>query len=982
MLTALGRGARPFLSLPLPFCGLIMRTRLSTRQATARSTLAAAAPRPRRARARSPCSDDDGGVIIIQRAPRPSQANRPRSRSLSSNPPQRGRTINANVNAPSLALSHARGRRAPEANARSRSSSASTRPTRSSTTSMRSSCAREEEAMTSSPSPVRRTRPAGIPPAGYFDKLPRQYRATVSASSISPSRRSSRPSLDAAQNHRAPARARSQSLPSDTDSEVVFLGRWMIAPGAGPSRSARSPGPSAAVPNPAGVRSHSPTAPSVAPSSNVSDGSSVARSHSSPLIRGAARIVRGLRGRPANTNIPSDAGSMRSLGRGPPSESEYQPTSAEGEEEDEASGFTSLGKRKKRVGGRVRRVLGTVTAGIRAAAKGKKAAKTVAKPKAVLDVPGNEDTVRLSGSAPGEIPPFEAFTLNDVFNGAAPVEPDVVSVHEIEDQPTWKSEARAIRKAFTRSRLQAALPSWFGGNYVARQTLVPIKPAHLCPRPILPPQAVKSHKHAIRYAAYVQNGGMKAHARKRAEKAKERDVLHAVHALPLHVVTSTGWTTRVNVKELGAAGQRLIMVDWSGRSDFGITDTDKLLLVKGICWPGDPTWPSVIAGCGDWMETLSRTVAIPASSWQNRRGNLGAINFGISFGGGQQRPGNLALSHHNRLAIQEATSQPCFKRLTGHIDSVMRGTFYEHWALYHETLEGLLEADSTLVRNFPGSCMACATFNLGPSCVSLPHRDTQNLAFGLCIVHSQGDYNPDKGGHLVLWDLGYVIRFPPGSTIIFPSALIKHSNTPIQEGETRRSFTQFFSGHLFRWAYNGDRTDKEAHAGFDERDWLAYNLDKSTRKKFGKVMIKPLTGMKSHKVRGARPRVAALRPGLGNEAAGFLDLMSPANSRAKEVFEAASPKHRRADGVRQALADDVDRAPSHCSYIWTTVELVLSQSTERQIDRVLAPNIVSIAFGLQSGTSPSSFILHPSFSSSSSPLKAHAALPQDTHASF
>ena len=54
----------PFLYLPLPYSGHIMRTRLSTRQATVRSTQAAAAPRPRRARARSLSSDDDGVVNI------------------------------------------------------------------------------------------------------------------------------------------------------------------------------------------------------------------------------------------------------------------------------------------------------------------------------------------------------------------------------------------------------------------------------------------------------------------------------------------------------------------------------------------------------------------------------------------------------------------------------------------------------------------------------------------------------------------------------------------------------------------------------------------------------------------------------------------------------------------------------------------------------------------------------------------------------
>ncbi|KAI3998006.1 hypothetical protein K525DRAFT_175788, partial [Schizophyllum commune Loenen D] len=106
----------------------------------------------------------------------------------------------------------------------------------------------------------------------------------------------------------------------------------------------------------------------------------------------------------------------------------------------------------------------------------------------------------------------------------------------------------------------------------------------------------------------------------------------------------------------------------------------------------------------------------------------------------------------------------------------------------------------TLKRNWADSIFPCATFNLDPHTVSLAHRDIQNLAFGLCVVHAIGNYDADRGGHLILWDLGLIIRFPPGATLIFPSALILHSNTAIQPHEERYSFTQFFAGHLARWA--------------------------------------------------------------------------------------------------------------------------------------------------------------------------------------
>jgi hypothetical protein len=71
-----------------------------------------------------------------------------------------------------------------------------------------------------------------------------------------------------------------------------------------------------------------------------------------------------------------------------------------------------------------------------------------------------------------------------------------------------------------------------------------------------------------------------------------------------------------------------------------------------------------------------------------------------------------------------------------------------------------------------------------------------------------GNFDPDYGGHLILWDLGLVIRFPPGSTILIPSALIRHSNVPIRAHEQRGSFVQYTAGGLFRWVQNGFKTSE------------------------------------------------------------------------------------------------------------------------------------------------------------------------------
>jgi hypothetical protein len=105
--------------------------------------------------------------------------------------------------------------------------------------------------------------------------------------------------------------------------------------------------------------------------------------------------------------------------------------------------------------------------------------------------------------------------------------------------------------------------------------------------------------------------------------------------------------------------------------------------------------------------------------------------------------------------------------------------------------------------NFCNNIFPMAAFNLGPKVETWPHNDYQNFAPGLCAITALGDYDPKKGGHLVLWELGLIIEFPPGSTILLPSACIKHSNTSVGESETRMSIAQYAPAGLFRWADDG-----------------------------------------------------------------------------------------------------------------------------------------------------------------------------------
>jgi hypothetical protein len=124
-------------------------------------------------------------------------------------------------------------------------------------------------------------------------------------------------------------------------------------------------------------------------------------------------------------------------------------------------------------------------------------------------------------------------------------------------------------------------------------------------------------------------------------------------------------------------------------------------------------------------------------------------------------------------------------------------------------LNKLREEDESFKPIYDGP-FSTATFNLGGSVCTLPHKDTQNLPWGWCSITSLGTYDPTKGGHLVLWELGIVVEFPPYSTIMIPSAILTHFNTTIQEGEKRWSIVHYNSSGLFGWlAYKGPKGQKK-----------------------------------------------------------------------------------------------------------------------------------------------------------------------------
>ncbi|KAF9038820.1 hypothetical protein BDZ89DRAFT_1061223 [Hymenopellis radicata] len=244
------------------------------------------------------------------------------------------------------------------------------------------------------------------------------------------------------------------------------------------------------------------------------------------------------------------------------------------------------------------------------------------------------------------------------------------------------------------------------------------------------------------------------------------------------------------------------LLKWGGRRPISIIDSKRRILVHLAGRPDD---------FDDVVTELNRVFAdaeakLKVSSKRHRRGRFGAVTFGNSVGGGQKYPMKTKLSDHNEQVVEELMSNWAVTRLIGFVDKAFASVHPDLHARYSNVLDALLDHHPRLRRCFDHSVFAACTINVG-RVVTYRHHDHLNLVTGMCCITAGGDFDCTRGGHLILWDLKLVIQFPPGSTIMIPSALLEHSNVGISEGETRWSFTQFSAAGLFRWVDNGFQTD-------------------------------------------------------------------------------------------------------------------------------------------------------------------------------
>ncbi|KAF8668556.1 hypothetical protein AX14_006130 [Amanita brunnescens Koide BX004] len=264
---------------------------------------------------------------------------------------------------------------------------------------------------------------------------------------------------------------------------------------------------------------------------------------------------------------------------------------------------------------------------------------------------------------------------------------------------------------------------------------------------------------------------------------------------------------KFNLEELRERYPRMSYVAWDGSTPEVILDSQRRICVVLAGQPKGGSYKQ--ATLQSFQAMGSSPCNTCRSKVKHQRGPFFAVNTGLCYGQGEQEPIFRNTSPHTP-AIEELLQNPSIRQIASYASAAFEIWQPKVYQYYAKNLQMLYDKMPHLKHPiFDRSIFTTAAFNFGENVWCYKHRDVMNCPFGFCSVTALGQFDPTQGGHLVLWDLELIVEFPPGSTILLPSATITHSNIPVQEGDIRMSFTQYCPGEIFRYIENGFQTDKQ-----------------------------------------------------------------------------------------------------------------------------------------------------------------------------
>ncbi|KAJ3562743.1 hypothetical protein NP233_g9386 [Leucocoprinus birnbaumii] len=245
-------------------------------------------------------------------------------------------------------------------------------------------------------------------------------------------------------------------------------------------------------------------------------------------------------------------------------------------------------------------------------------------------------------------------------------------------------------------------------------------------------------------------------------------------------------------------------IAWDGKTPRPILDIDKRVCAVLASQPNDKEYEIKCSRAYEAMASAANSIVFDDKDVHHIRGDYPVLNVGLTSGQGSTHPTSTDLGKYKPI-VEELLSNDFIKDIARHQNDSFKTWNPKVYARYQTRLRLLFghRKYGAKLQPITSGVYPSAAFNFGPKAWTNRHRDPKNVSYGWCAITTTGDFDPTKGGHLVLEDLKLVIEFPPGATILIPSATFIHGNVPVSIPEKRASFTQYCPAGLLRFVDNG-----------------------------------------------------------------------------------------------------------------------------------------------------------------------------------
>ncbi|KAJ3752759.1 hypothetical protein EV360DRAFT_88435 [Lentinula raphanica] len=164
-----------------------------------------------------------------------------------------------------------------------------------------------------------------------------------------------------------------------------------------------------------------------------------------------------------------------------------------------------------------------------------------------------------------------------------------------------------------------------------------------------------------------------------------------------------------SMEELRSQG--IEIVDWHPEKGFvALLDSEDYVAVVLGGWPKETNWAKVNSEASTGIKAVRQNLHFTSKQTENRRTPGPSVPFGISFGGGATRPGNLRQSSKSAYRILEALlGLLAFVRIVGSSNTLFMAYAYRTYEYNRSTLRALCDWNPKLHQVFKKSVWAAST---------------------------------------------------------------------------------------------------------------------------------------------------------------------------------------------------------------------------------------------------------------------------------